>query len=179
MATSYRDRITVDLGGLGPALLARAQAKGLTPSEFVRALVAAELDTPALARAGLPAASAKRVGLRLRMHAEEATRLWQQARDARLAPGAYVAGLCTGATALADGGRPADLAAALARSCSELSTLSRDLRHLTSLLGHGEVAAARQYRERLDGTERDVRAHLVNAAAVLAALRPLCRRWTR
>ncbi len=61
-------------------------------------------------------------------------------------------------------------------SSAALSTLARDLRHLTQLLRQGEVLAAQQYRARLDDVERDVRAHLTLAAPLLSELKPLLRR---
>ncbi len=62
--------------------------------------------------------------------------------------------------------------AALIASSAELSTLSRDIHHLTSLLRQGNVRAAQEYRERLDTLAGDVRSHLSLAAGVLAELRP-------
>jgi len=62
--------------------------------------------------------------------------------------------------------------AALVASSAELSTLSRNIQHLTSLLRLGEVCAAREYREMLDTLTEDVLRHLVLASKVLAQLRP-------
>jgi hypothetical protein len=61
---------------------------------------------------------------------------------------------------------------ALTASSAELSTLSRNIHHLTALLRHGEVRAAQEYRRMLNTLGDDVRAHLSLAATVLAALRP-------
>ena len=90
-----------------------------------------------------------------------------------MAPGAFVASLCGGVPAVANGKRPIDGVAALAASSAELSSLARDLRHLTQLLRRADVPAARAYRERLDGADADVRAHLAQAAALMADLEPL------
>ena len=62
--------------------------------------------------------------------------------------------------------------AALIASSAELSTLSRDIHHLTLLLRQGNVRAAQEYRERLDTLAGDVRNHLSLASRVLADLRP-------
>jgi hypothetical protein len=59
-------------------------------------------------------------------------------------------------------------AAALSQSSAELAVLSRDINHLTQLLRRGAMDAARQYRERLDHLDGDVRSHLDKAATVLA-----------
>ena len=65
-----------------------------------------------------------------------------------------------------------DCLAALTASSAELSTLSRNINHLTALLRRGEVGPAQQYRRMLDTLGDDVRAHLSLAAGVLADLRP-------
>ena len=54
----------------------------------------------------------------------------------------------------------------------ELSTLSRNIHHLTSLLREGNVRPAMEYREMLDTLAGDVHVHLTLAASVLADLRP-------
>jgi hypothetical protein len=46
------------------------------------------------------------------------------------------------------------------------------MNHLTQLLRRGASEAARQYRERLDTLDADVRAHLDQAALTLAELSP-------
>jgi hypothetical protein len=103
----------------------------------------------------------------------EAEQLAAGARQAGLSRGAYLAGLLAGVPSLVDGSasRP-DRLAALNASCAELSTLSRDLHHLTSLLRQGQVRAAMAYRETLDTLGVDVREHLAVAASLLAELRP-------
>jgi hypothetical protein len=65
-----------------------------------------------------------------------------------------------------------DLLAALNASCAEISTLTRNLHHLTTLLRQGQVRAALEYREMLDTLGGDVREHLAMAASLLAELRP-------
>lgn len=179
MAPSSRDRISVDLRGLKTALLERSRAGGVTPSNFVRSVLAAKLLSEPSVAPAVPnklSACEPRTRLSLRMQRREVRLIVQLAREAGLAPGAYVAGLCCGVRVLMNGQRPADHAAALVRSCAELSTLARDLRHLTLLLRQGEVRAAQEYRERLDNTERDVRTYLALAATVMAELQPFCRR---
>jgi hypothetical protein len=65
-----------------------------------------------------------------------------------------------------------DLLVALNASCAELSTLTRNLHHLTTLLRQGQVRAAMEYRQMLNTLDGDVREHLAIAAALLAELRP-------
>lgn len=177
MTPSSRDRISVDLRGLKAALFERAQARGASPSGLVRdALVEVlgQTEPSSLDRiaAGARLPTEDRVRLSLRMSREEASATLAAARQAGLAPGAFVAGLVAGVPALLSGaGRDAHIAALIASS-AELSTLSRDIHHLTSLLRQGNVRAAQEYRERLDTLAGDVRNHLSLASRVLADLRP-------
>ncbi len=167
MAPSPRDRISVDLRGLKAALLARARARGVSPSEFIRAVLAEASQSGSDVKASPidpPGASDSRMRLSLRMQADEARLVLSKARASGLSVGRYVAGLCAGVPALSNGSRLFDLATALTTSCAELSTLARDLRHLTLLLRQGKVRSAQEYRERLEHTERDVRAHLAVAS---------------
>jgi hypothetical protein len=105
----------------------------------------------------------------------EAERLATGARSAGLSRGAYLSGLIAGVPVLTSGGNRADHIAALVTSCAELSTLSRNIHRLTSLLREGNVQPALQYRETLDTLAGDVRNHLTLAARVLAELRPRSR----
>lgn len=182
-ASASRDRISVDLRGLKAALIEQARAQGVTPSDFIRALLAESLgeaaghDAVRVSAAG-NGSPGPRARLSLRMHCHEAQLVRGRARAAGMPVGAFVAGLCGGVPALAQGQRPIDQAAALAASSAELSTLARDLRHLTQLLRQADAPAARVYRARLESTERDVRTHLAQAAALMADLRPLRSRFS-
>jgi hypothetical protein len=94
--------------------------------------------------------SGDRVRLSLRMSREDASVVLAAARQAGLAPGACVAALVQGVAAVSGGASRAEYLAALIASTAELPILSRDLRHLTSLLRQGNVEAARPYRDMLD-----------------------------
>ncbi len=177
MATTSRDRISVDLQGLKAALVARADAMGVSPSDVVRGALADVLAQPGSV-AGHPLSrrstqpAGGRVRVSLRMSRAHLLRLTDTARRSGLSLGDHVAGLLDGVAALGEGGDRVACLAALVTSNAELSTLSRDLRHLTQLLGRGEVQAARVYRERLDRLGEEVRAHLRLASHALADLRP-------
>lgn len=175
MTASSRDRISVDLRGLKSALFERSQAQGQTPSDFVRAALVTALQSDLSVTKQAPVLAGPRVRLSLRMRRDDARRVIEQAGAAGLPLGTYVAGLCAGVPAIAHGARPRDQVASLLSSCAVLSTLARDLRHLTQLLRQGEVLAAQQYRARLDDVECDVRAHLAMAAALLSDLQPMLR----
>lgn len=112
------------------------------------------------------------VKLSVRLPHAAAAHLDQQTRAAGLSRGAYLTRLIDGAPIVTASVDRAAGAAALRASATELAVLSRDINHLTQLLRQGNVEAARPYRERLDTLDADVRTHLEQAAAVLAALSP-------
>ena len=181
MTPSSRDRISVDLRGLKAPLFERAHARGVSPSGLVRdalidALGRIEPSSPDHVAAGAPLPMEGRVRLSLRMSREDARATLAAARQAWLAPGAFVAGLVAGVPALLGGASRDAHIAALIASSAELSTLSRDIHHLTSLLRQGNVRAAQEYRERLDTLAGDVRNHLSLTSRVLADLRPRSQR---
>ena len=179
MAPSLRDRISVDLRGLKAALFERAQAFGVSPSGLVRdALVKALGQSDSSCFDRLPMAAApieRRARLSLRMSREEALATLAAARNAGITPGAFVAGLVAGVPVLTIGASRVEHIAALIASSAELSTLSRNIHHLTALLRQGNVRPALAYREMLDTLASDVRGHLVLASRVLADLRPRSR----
>jgi hypothetical protein len=174
MNNSAHDFVTADMRGLKGALVARAQAERVSLSVVVRRAVARELGRVAPEAADRPALVAKEVvKLSIRLTRAEAEHLAAGAHRAGLSRGAFLAGLLAGVGSLAGGSasRP-DCLAALNASCAELSTLTRNLHHLATLLGRGEVRAAQEYRHMLDALGDDVRKHLRLAAGALAQLRP-------
>jgi hypothetical protein len=177
MAAAAREYFTVDLRGLRAALGARAAEKGLTESDVVRGALAAALDgpggsttTPAPFVTNDGVAPTSKVNLSVRLTRAAALRLDSNARAAGLSRGAYLMRLIDGAPSVAASADRKAAAAALSRSSAELAVLSRDLHHLTQLLRRGAVEAARQYYERLESADADVRAHLDKATLVLAHL---------
>lgn len=178
MVHPSRDRISVDMRGMKSALLERARARGTSPSEWVRTVLAVSLGREIHSACATPSESRGKGGrtrLTLRMHEADAQATLQAARAAGLSPGTYVAGLVAQAPVLVRHDGPAAHAAALTSSCAELATLSRNLHHLTNLLRQGSSRAAQEYSETLDNLAADVRAHLVVASAVVAELSPLLR----
>jgi hypothetical protein len=178
MASSSRDRISVDLRGLKPALIERARMLGVSPSDFVRTVVAdvlKERAAPSLVRSthqrdSVP--SGRRVRLSMRLSRDDVRMIHGAADRVGLPLGAYVAGLAAGIPALTSADAPADHLAALVASNATMASLGRDLHHLTSLLRQGSVRAAQEYREVLDDVAGDVCRHIEIASAVLADLRP-------
>jgi hypothetical protein len=182
MNSSTHDFVTVDMRGLKAALLARAQAERVSVSVVVRRAVGRELgvfDTPtAQAAAETPTAAPARaiVKLSIRLTSAEADQLDAGARWAGLSRGAFLAGLLANVPSLSgDASGRLDCLRALTASSAELSTLCRNIHHLTVLLRQGQVRANQEYRRMLDTLADDVRAHLGLAASVLAELRPARR----
>ena len=175
MPRSPRDRISVDLRGLRAALYERARALGVSPSDLVRRVLADALDgvtaTSTSSRSTIHDEGSVRLSLRMTRRDAQATRV--AAKRAGLSCGAYVAGLVAGIPVLLEGSAPKQYLAALSLSSAEMSSLARDLRHLTSLLRLGSTRAAQEYRERLDAVADDVRRHLALAASGLVALQPI------
>jgi hypothetical protein len=182
MNPTAHDFVTVDMRGLKAALVVRAQTQRTSVSALVRTAVARELGVPEVAplrSAAMPAPTLrhpKPVKLSIRLAPTEADRFAAAARVAGLSRGAHLAGLIAGVPVLIHGVSRRELLAALVASNGELSTLGRDLRHLTSLLRRGSIQAAREYRQTLDDVADDVHGHLRLAAGVLAELRPRSHR---
>jgi hypothetical protein len=177
MEPSSRNRISVDLHGLKALLMARAQTLGVSPSELVRKALADELDRSAGSMNEPPAKrtggrSGERARLCLRMGSDESAATLAAARRAGMNPGQFVAQLVAGVPAILEGGRHADHVAALIACNAELSTLSRNIHHLTHLLRQGDVVPALAYRDMLNTLDGDIRRHLALAACALADLRP-------
>jgi hypothetical protein len=177
MTTVPHDFVTVDMRGLKPALVARAQAERVSVSALVRAAVARDLGSSAEGESGREssirtASSAATVKLSIRMTFEEGRQLAFGARAAGLSRGAYLAGLVANVPVLSAGGGRTEHLAALVTSNSELATLRRNIHQLTTLLRQANAEAARPYREMLDTLADDVHRHLELAAQVLADLQP-------
>jgi hypothetical protein len=181
MEPSSRNRISVDLHGLKALLIERAQVLGVSPSALVRKALADELDQsagnmtePSEQRTG--GRTDERARLCLRMGSDESAATLAAARRAGMSPGRYVAQLVAGVPAVLEGGRHADHVAALIAANAELSTLSRNIHHLTNLLRQGDVLPALAYRDMLNTLNGDIRRLLALAAGVLTDLHPHGRR---
>ena len=167
--------------GLKAALVVRAQARRVSVSALVRSAVVRELglddatnakhaeqlsDAPAEV---LPSTTVK---LSIRFTPAEAAQLAAASRAADQSRAAFLSGLIAGVPVLTSGASRSDHLAALTESSAEISTLSRNLHHLTSLLRQGAFRSAQEYRPMLDTLGTDVRAHLTLASGALAELQP-------
>lgn len=171
-ASAGRDRVTVDLRGIGDAVRAAAAARGATIAAFAReALVEAIGPSLPGVAAALPGPASSRVvaKLHLRMTQEGAELLVSRARTVGLSYGEYVDRLVTGAPMpLPVAQRDADRAA-LRQSCDQLAVLAGDINALIRLLRQGQgVEAARRFGDRVQGLEAEVRRHLALASRWVA-----------
>ena len=177
MAPSSRDRLSVDLHGLKAALLERARLAGTSPSGWVRATLA-----EALAGSVEPVSEAKpprleahgvsRVRLTLRMPRAEAAAVLAAARQAGRPPGDFVADMLAGQPSPMPASDRAETVGAMIAACAELSTFSRNLSHLVSLLRQGAFRPVEEYRPMMATLSQDVREHLDHVTRALVDLQP-------
>ena len=179
MNTVLHDFVTVDMRGLKAALVARARERRVSVSVVVRDAVARALPSEQAALEtsrppvdmGVPAGTVK---VSIRLTTNEVRRFDAGAKAAGLARAAFLSGLIEGVNVLSSGGRR-DHLAALISSNAELSTLSRNIRHLADLLRRSESRAAQEYRAMLDTLAGDVNRHLNLAGDVLTQMLPATR----
>ncbi|MEO6277361.1 hypothetical protein [Roseateles sp.] len=175
-----RDRLTVDLRGLGSRLRARALQSQTTPAALVRSAVVRMLGEEApsdevAAGQQRPVTAGPAVKVTLRLPPAQAALLAARARAADVAQGNYVAALLDG---IPPAPLPSDYAAAvqaLIVSTDRLAAISVDLNAFLRLLGHVPSAELERYRAGLRDLVDDVRKHLASAATLIAELRPARR----
>ncbi len=181
MANASRDRVTIDLRGIGDAVRAAAAVRGLGVGQLVRRALVMSLDLRATATVAavnpgsdgqtpdlVPTRETAKVTLRLtRAHADA---LMLNAGALGLSCGDYVGRLVAG-TRLPQpvAERQADRAALLA-SNDRMAALSTDLVALVTLLRQAKVEQARPYRDRLETADVEIRRHLDRASALIDSL---------
>jgi hypothetical protein len=161
MAGSSRDRVTIDLRGIGDAVRAAAAGRGQTIAAFAREslITAAGTQSLAVERLESPPHPSRNVAkLHLRMDEREAEVLVLKARLLGLSYGEYVGRLVTGAPLPAPVAQREADRAALRKSCDQLAALAGDINALIRLAKGAE--AARQFGDRMRGLEADVRRHI-------------------
>jgi hypothetical protein len=177
VACASRDRVTIDLRGIGDAVRAAAASRGMSVARLVRRAVVErlELDATAVVEVttrgsdGLPRRKPT-AKLTLRLPQPHAEALISNAGALGLSYGEYVARLVDGSRLpQPQAERQADRAALLA-SNDRMATLSTDLVALVTLLRHGNVEQARAYRNRLDTADAEIRRHLNRASALIHRL---------
>jgi hypothetical protein len=171
MARRSRDRVTIDLCGIGDAARAAAQANGATLAIFARQALIAAL--PSNVGAFLPQAKVRgevggTIKLSVRLSPDDSAVLATQAAMLGLSQARLVALLIRRAELPRRSiERDADRAA-LRASTEQLATLSVDLQQFLRLLRRGSSEGAARYAERLQTVDLDLRTHLSRASAFLA-----------
>jgi len=175
-----RDRVTVDLRGLGPRLRSCAQAQRTTPAALMRKAVMRVLgDIPEDSRSGLgPEAAREVVKVTLRISRARAALLAGRALSADVAQGDYVCGLLDGLPPPPHCSDHAAAVTALMASTDRLAALSSDLNALLRLLGQVRAVELESYRAGVGSLLGDVREHLALASALMAEHQP-ARRFRR
>lgn len=181
MTGASRDRVTIDLRGIGDAVRAAAACRGMGVAQLVRRAVVMSLDMHAPATVApmkqgsdgqtpeqVPTRETAKLTLRLpRAHADA---LMLNAGALGLSYGDYVARLVAGSRLpqpVAE--RQADRAALLA-SNDRMAALSTDLVALVTLLRQAKVEQARPYRDRLETADAEIRRHLDRSSALINRL---------
>lgn len=172
MAKAPRERTTVDLRGLAPALKAQAKARHLSVSDVARLAVAAALETspiePCAETGETQDATADRpVKVTVWFRRGVAARLKTRARACGLSHGSYLTTLIDGTTAPS-----LAMVAALSASTDQLAAISTDLEEIVRFLGRNPrppVEGLDAFSQRIvDGVHR----YLDLASRVVAELRP-------
>jgi hypothetical protein len=170
VASGSRDRVTIDLRGIGPAVRAAACARQITVAAFVReALVEAARPSPESSPPeGDGLDRSEIVKLTLRLPEPDAELVVLKSAALGLSYGAFVGRLVRGAplpTLTAD--RAADRDALIA-STDHLAELTVDLNALIRMLRTANSEGAERYRNSATSLATDVRRHLDIASRVIA-----------
>jgi len=168
-----RERVTIDLRGIGPRLRAHAVARGMTTASVVRAAVVTLLDASGSLDESdrvVDSSDARTVKVTLRMSAAHAALIAYRARRVGVSQGAYVAGLLDGQPPIQQAVNHGAAVAALADSTHRMAAISADIHALIRFVSQGSTAEAEKYRASFTSLSSDVRAHLDIASRLLAGL---------
>ena len=173
MTRHPRERVTIDLRGIGPRLLAHAAARGKTAASVVRAAVVATLDAEGASDdpgVGAEPVDARAVKVTVRLGISHAVRLAHCARRAGISQGTYLAGLLDGTPPSPRSVDHGDAVAALADSTQKLAAMSADIHGFLRLMRNANAGEAERYRATLMSLSKDVRLHLEVASRLMAGL---------
>jgi len=170
MAPPSRDRVGVDLRGIGDAVRAAARARQMTIAAFARDALVEALGRPSKLSDRITAefGETEIVKISLRMRQHEAEALILGAGGLGLSYGEYVARLVTKTPLpMPATERAADRAALLASS-DNLAALSVELAAFIRLLHRAKTVEAEKYRHRIETVDLEIRRHLDRASALIA-----------
>jgi hypothetical protein len=170
VASLARERITVDIRGLAPALKAHARAQHLSVSQAARlALLAALPPTQEVKASPAPEAkadAARLVKLTIRLRPCVAAQLSARARDSGLSQGAYLALLIGGTPP-----PPVAVANALADSTDQFALVAGSMTELVRLLHKDASPLAEEVRYVVRGLVDGTFRHLELASRLVNELR--------
>jgi len=173
MATPSRDRVTIDLCGIGDAVRRAASEQGATVAVFVRRALIAALPHDAAAllpRAEPPLDLSGTIKLSVRLSSADSTALATQAATAGLSQARLVALLIRRAELpMPAAERRAELAA-LRTSNDQVAAIAADLSLFVRALSRPGLAALAPLRQRMVNLDADIARHLQIAAALLARM---------
>jgi hypothetical protein len=168
-----RDRVTVDLRGLGPAVKAQAAARGLTLAAFARTAIVESLPAdPSASSAGNRLDDGQPVKLTLTLPLRQASWLVERARSSGVSYGTYLASVIDGAPFP---GGLADAVSALMASTDQLAAVSTDFQAFLGLLHQGRSAEAARYREAVVWHFGEIQKHMKLTSALGAEVRRAVR----
>jgi hypothetical protein len=171
MIRGARERTTVDLRSLGPALRAYACARNLRVSDVVRLALVEALraggDEGAVTDGECRSAEERLVKLTIRLRRGVADRLVQNSRHCGLSQGAYLTTLINDTPA-----PPTAVAAVVRASTEQLAIVSSDLNELIRTIRRDDAPSAALIEDWLRPLVVDVRQHVGHASRLLSELRP-------
>ena len=174
-----RERTTLDLRGLGPAIRAHAKARNMPVSAVARMAVARMLESSGVAAGPTEAepevAAGPAVKVTVRVSRRVARDLATRARASGLSHGAYVSLLVDAAPIAID---PKEAVRALAVSTDVLASVAADLNAFARFTQRGTSRSAEQSDDAVITLSRELRAHLRVAARLAADLQPMAA-WRR
>ena len=175
MSVDSRDRVTVDLRGLGPAVKAQAAARNLTLAAFARAAILEAMghfSDESLSLGPVGPADGQPVKLTLTLPLRQASWLVEHARASGVSYGTYLASLVDGAPYP---GSLAEAVRALMASTDQMASYSTDLQSFLGVIRDGRSAEAQRYREAVTWLFDEIRKHMKLSAALAAELRLVVR----
>jgi len=178
MRAAPRDRTSLDLRGLGPAVRAHAKARNMAVSSVARMALAKLLESSGIDLAKPtdeePAVVGSAVKVTLRVTRRTAREIGKRAWASGLSQGAFVSALVDGAPIGVDHKNALE---ALAASTDRLASVAADLKDFARQLQRISPSANVE-RETVASAVREVRAHLDVAARLVYELRPMAA-WRR
>jgi hypothetical protein len=170
MTCAPRDRVIIDLRGIGDAVRSAAAQRGVTVAHLARqALLSTIASEPTANPLGsdCPTPGFSTAKLTLRLPQPHADALIVNAVGLGLSYGEYVARLVNRTSLPRPAAECAADRAALLKSSDQLAALSADLNAFERLLRHGSSADAQKFRQRIEVMDVDIRRHLDLASKLM------------